>query len=158
MQLTYLDKCQTGDLIRFRDETDTTRWAIVGKRSNDFHPIAVLSGEGAPFIVSAMINGHTIDVFDTYPVLNYGKEFELHPTHAGEAQIGDAPLLRTKGSLVFADQEKYLVSGVHLQSGVRYFDLKSGDVRGQPGGMIASFKTWSLVHPILAPRHSLNLL
>lgn len=158
MHLAYLDDCKSGDLMRFRDDADITHWAIVGRRANGLHPIAVLSGENAPFIVNATEHGHTIDIFDTFPVLNYGNEFELRPSHEDEMQIGDSPLLRTKGALVITDHDKCLVSGIHGQSEIRYFSLNTGDVRGKPGGMIATFKIWSLVHPVFAPHQSITLL
>ena len=154
MKFMYLKECATGDLIRFRTDDGKTLWAIAGKKDRAFFPIAVLTGDGAPFVVSAVINGHTIDVFDTFPVLNYGKDFELSPDHLVECEIGDGPLLKTKGSFVMADDDRYLVVGQHRQAGIRYFHLASGDVRGEPGGMLASFKTWMLRISGLAPNPS----
>ena len=145
MKLMYLNECTLGDLIRFRTEDDGSRFAIVGKRDrNVYFPIAVLSGIDAPFLLSAMINGQTLDNFETYPVLNYGREYEIIPGHRGECEIGNGQLLGKKGSYVLAGEEPYLVVGKYRQQGVRYFNPLTGDAVGEPGGMIAVFKTWSL--------------
>ena len=118
--------------------------AIVGKKNPDIFPIVVVTGAEAPFIVTAVLHGHTIDNFESHPVLNYGNKFELSPDHLGECQIGDSRLFSTKGSFVLANNDRYLVVGRHKQSSTHYFDLSTGEVRSQPGGMLASFKDWTL--------------
>lgn len=143
MKLLYLNNCSTGDLIRFRTENGSA-WAIVGKMDRAFFPIAVLSGDHSPFCVSAMLNGTTIDNFDTYPVLNYGSNYKISPNHMDQCEIGDGPLLKKKGSFVLAGDDQYLVVGKYPQQGVRYFHLATGDLKGEPGGQLATFKSWAL--------------
>jgi hypothetical protein len=121
------------------------------KKDRAFSPIAVLSGDHAPFCISAMLNGATIDNFDTYPVLNYGTNYKVSPDHKDQCEIGYGALLKKKGSFVLAGDDQYLVVGKHQQQGVRYFHLASGDLKGEPGGQLATFKSWSLNVPGLDP-------
>jgi hypothetical protein len=143
-KLMYVSECATRSLIRFYTEEDAL-WGIVGEKSRDYFPILVLSGPEAPFVVGAVLNGHTIDNFNTHPVVNYSADYEIVPAHAGRCQIGaDSQLRKTKGSLVYAGEDRLIAAGLYRQEGINYFNLRSGNTQGAPGGLVASFESWWL--------------
>jgi hypothetical protein len=88
--------------------------------------------------------------FETYAALVYGK-CEILPDHSDRCEIGTGPLFTKVGALVLAeDGSRSLVVAAKTGKSLRYFDLTSWKLRGEPGGQRAAFKTWSLWHDGLA--------
>jgi hypothetical protein len=95
-------------------------------------------------------SGHIDGDFDTYAALCYGK-FEILPEHTERCEIGVGPLFTKAGSLILSDDSKSLVVQGKSGKSLRYFDLATGRLRGEPGGSRAAFKAWSLWHDGLGP-------
>lgn len=149
-RLMLLGECETRSLIRFYTEEEA-QWGIVGAKLQDYFPVLVLSGPDAPLVVGAMLNGRTIDIFDDYPVVNYGVDYSIAPIHTSRCEIGvDSLLRKTKGSLVYAGEDRLIAAGLYRQEGIKYFELRSGKTQRAPGGHVAAFEGWWLDVPSLS--------
>jgi hypothetical protein len=104
--------------------------------------------EPPPFAINLLESGRIDGDFETYAALVYGK-CEILPDHTDRCEIGIGPLFTKVGSLVLADGSKSLVVAAKTGKSLRYFDLTSWKLRGEPGGQRAAFRTWSLWHNVL---------
>jgi hypothetical protein len=154
--LKYLSECAVLDLVRVK-ANETAEWAIVADRSGTNNPIVFLTGDNAAFAIDTVLHGKAADDFDAYPVLSYGIHYQIIPEHAGKCELHakglpttSTSLIRTKGSLVLVERDLYLVVGRYRLSGLRYFQLSSGDLGDEPYGRSASFVQCSLNVPALA--------
>ena len=58
---------------------------------------------------------------------------------------GRGTLIRTPGSYVITDKDHYICCrGDRVPNKIAYFDLETGAVRGEPGGLRAIFAEWEL--------------
>jgi hypothetical protein len=148
LSFEFVASCKPGDLLRVKIE-DTAEFAILG--ANEGHglcALVVLKDNEPPFAINLLESGRVDGDFESYAALVYGK-CEILPDHTDRCEIGIGPLFKKVGSLVVADGSKSLV--VAAKAGLRYFDLTSWKLRGEPGGQRAAFKKWSLWHDGLAP-------
>ena len=104
----------------------------------------LLGAGAAAFSIDLLESASCIDGdFETYAALVYGK-CEILPDHTDRCEIGIGPLF-TKASCGRLDSVVAAKTGKSL----RYFDLTTWKLRGEPGGQRAAFRTWSLWHNVL---------
>jgi hypothetical protein len=149
LSFEFLKDCKPCELLRVKVE-DTGEFAILGaKEGHGLQVLVVLKENEPPFAINLLESGHIDGDFDTYAALRYGK-CEIIPEHTERCEIGVGPLFTKTGSLVLSDDTKSLVVQAKGGKSVRYFDLATGQLRGEPGGSRAAFKAWSLWHDGLA--------
>lgn len=148
--LEFVNKCKPGDLLRVKIE-DAAEFAILGvSEGHGFRGLVVLQDNKPPFAINLLEAGHIDGDFETYAALVYGK-CEILPDHSDRCEIGVGPLFTKVGALVLTeDGSKSLVVAAKTGKSLRYFDLQSWRLRGEPGGKRAAFKKWSLWHDGLA--------
>jgi hypothetical protein len=145
----FVNNCKPGDLLRMKIE-DTAEFAILGANQGPgLRALVVLKDNEPPFAINLLESSRIDGDFETYAALVYGK-CEILPDHADRCEIGIGPLFMKVGSLVLADGSKSLVVAAKTGKSLRYFDLTSWKLLGEPGGQRAAFKTWSLWHDGLA--------
>lgn len=154
----FISKCKPGNLVRVKIK-DTAEFAILGAHEgHGLRALVVIKDNKSPFAINLLESGRIDGDFETYAALVYGK-CEILPDHADHCEIGVGPLFTKVGSLILADGSKFLVVAAKTGKTLRYFDLTSWTLRGEPGGQRAAFKTWSLWHEVLAqPAPSARLL
>jgi hypothetical protein len=149
LSFEFVNNCKPGDLLRVKIE-DTAEFAILGaNEGHGFRALVVLKDNESPFAINLLESGRIDGDFETYAALVYGK-CEILPDDTDRCEIGIGPLFTKVGSLVLADGSKSLVVAAKTGKSLRYFDLTSWKLRGEPGGQKAAFKTWSLWHDGLA--------
>jgi hypothetical protein len=147
LSFEFVASCKPGDLLRVKIE-DTAEFAILGaNEGHGLRALVVLKDNEQPFAINLLESGRIDGDFESYAALVYGKG-EILPDHTDRCEIGIGPLFKKVGSLVVADGSKSLV--VAAKAGLRYFDLTSWKLRGEPGGQRAAFKKWALWHEGLA--------
>jgi len=145
LSFEFLKNCKPCELLRVKIE-DTAEFAILGaSEGHGFQALVVLKENEPPFAVNLLESGHIDGDFDTYAALRYGK-FEILPEHTDRCEIGVGPLFTKTGSLVLSDDSRCLVVGAKGGKSLRYFDLATGRLMGEPDGSRAAFKAWSLWH------------
>ena len=153
LSFEFLKNCKPGELLRVKIN-DAAEFALLGAKeslSHSFQPLVVLKENVPPFAFNLLGSGHMDGDFDTYAALSYGK-FEITPEHTGRCEIGNGPLFTKAGSLILSDGAKSSVVQAKGGKSLRYFDLATGALRGEPGrSKAAAFKSWSLWHGDLAP-------
>jgi hypothetical protein len=145
IKFALIADCKSRDLIRLNIE-GVTRWAIVAQNSQNFRPVAILSGKDAPFVVNVDNDFGVKPEFEK-AVLGYGRDYTLTPDHAGPCEVVEGPLLGVKGSVILTDTDFYL--GLDFpERGSRpvFLNLMTGKLSGEPGGGRATFKIWTLWH------------
>jgi hypothetical protein len=155
----FVNKCKAGDLLRVKIE-DVAEFAILGADEGQaLRALVVLKDNKPPFAINLLESGRIDGDFETYATLVYGK-CEILPDHSGRCEIGTGPLFTKVGALILtADGSKSLVVAAKTPKSLRYFDLTSWKLRGEPYGQRAAFKAWSLWHAGLAqPAQSTRLL
>jgi hypothetical protein len=141
ISLEPLAKCSARELVKVKAD-DRTEWAIVGARDPGYSPLIFLTGENAPFVVDAEPERSD---FSEHPVAKYGTEYRFVHDPNGPCQIGNDTLSKTVGSLVLTqDGDWHLVVNKYGERGVRWFELASGKVRGEPGSHRIAFGKWDL--------------
>jgi|SRR6516164_1587784 len=144
-----LQNCKPCELLRVKIE-DAAEFAILGAtEGHGLQWLVVLKESKPPFAINLLESGHMDGDFEMHPALRYGK-YEILPEHTDRCEIGVGPLFKKAGSLVLSEGSKSLVVQSKGGKSVRYFDLSTGKVRGEPGGSRAAFKAWSLWHDGLA--------
>ena len=159
LSFEFLDKCKPGDLLRVKIE-EAAEFAILGaNEGRGLRALVVLKDNEPPFAINLLESGRIDGDFETFAALVYGK-FEILPNHSDHCEIGTGPLFTKVGALVLAaDGSRSLVVAAKTGKSLRYFDLTTWKLRGEPGGQRAAFKTWSLWHDGLAqPPPSARLL
>jgi hypothetical protein len=150
LSFEFVNKGKPGDLLRVKIE-DAAEFAILGaNEGHGLRSLVVLKDNEPPFAINLLESGRIDGDFETYAALVYGK-CEILPDHSDRCEIGIGPLFTKPGALVLAeDGSRSLVVAAKTGKSLRYFDLTSGRLRGEPGGQRAAFKTWSLWHGGLA--------
>jgi hypothetical protein len=149
LSFEFVNNCKPGDLLRVKIE-DTAEFAILGaNEGHGLRALVVLKNNEPPFAINLLESGRIDGDFESYAALVYGK-CEILADHTDRCELGIGPLFKKVGSLVFADDSKSLVVAAKSGKSLRYFDLTSWTLRGEPGGQRAAFKTWSLWHGGLA--------
>jgi hypothetical protein len=158
LSFEFLEHCKPCELLRVKIE-HSAEFAILGvKEDRAFQVLVVLKENEPPFAINILELGHMDGDFDTYAALCYGK-FEILPEHTERCEIGVGPLFTKVGSLILSDGSKFLVVQAKGGRSLRYFDLGTGRLRGEPGGSRAAFNAWSLWHDGLsAPTPSTRLI
>jgi hypothetical protein len=150
LSFEFLRNCKPCELLRVKIE-DAAEFAILGAiEGRNLQVLVVLKEREPPFAISVMEAGYIDGDFDTYAALRYGK-YDIVPEHMDRCEIGVGPLFTKPGSLVLSDGSKSLVIWTRRGTTIRYFDLASGTLHGEPSGSRAAFKSWSLWHDGLAP-------
>jgi|SRR5208337_4042096 len=150
LSFEFVNNCKPGDLLRLKIE-DVAEFAILGaNEGHGLRALVVLKDNEPPFAINLLESGRIDGDFETYAALVYGK-FEILPDHSSLCEIGAGPLFTKVGALVLAeDDSRSLVVKAKTGKSLRYFDLTSWKLRGEPSGQRAAFKTWSLWHNGLA--------
>lgn len=150
LSFDFVNNCKPGDLLRVKIE-DAAEFAILGaKEGHGLRALVVLKDNEPPFAINLLESGRIDGDFETYASLVYGK-CEILPDHFDRCEIGTGPLFTKVGALVLAgDGSRCLVVAAKTGKSLRYFDLTSWKLRGEPGEQRAAFKTWSLWHDGLA--------
>jgi hypothetical protein len=129
---------------------DSAEFAILGaNEGHGLRALVVLKDNKPPFAINLLESGRIYGDFETCAALACGK-CEILPDHTDRCEIGVGPLFTKAGSLVLANDSIFLVVAAKTGKSLRYFDLTSWKLRGEPGGQKAAFKTWSLWHDGLA--------
>jgi hypothetical protein len=150
LSFQFLKDCKPCELLRVKIG-DSAEFAILGvNEGHSFQALVVLKEKEAPFAINLLESGHMDGDFETYAALRYGK-VEILPDHTARCEIGVGPLFTKPGSLVLSDDSKSLVVQGKGGKSIRYFDLATGRLRGEPGGSRAAFMAWSLWHDGLGP-------
>jgi hypothetical protein len=154
----FLRDCKPGALLRVKIE-DAAEFAIMGAQEGyALCALVVLKDNEPPFAVNLLESGSITGDFETYAALVYGK-WQILPGHSDHCEIGTGPLLTKVGALVVTeDGSNSLVVTTKNGKHLRYFDLTSWKLRGEPGGQRAAFKTWALWHGSLGESSSERLL
>jgi hypothetical protein len=153
VSLGPLAMCEPRELVKVKVQ-DATEWAIVGARDPGYFPLIFLTGDNAPFVINVEPNQG--DDFETYPVAKYGTKYYrfVHDPN-GPSQIGDGDLSKAAGThLLTENGDWYLVVNQYRKAGLRWFDLASGKVRGEPGSHRIAFGNWKLFVDGLKPTPS----
>jgi len=158
LSFEFVNNCKPGDLLRVKIE-DAAEFAILGaSEGHGFRALVVLKDNEPPLAINLLESGRIDGDFETYAALVYGK-CTIMPHHSDRCEIGTGPLFTKVGALVLADDSISLVVAAKTGKSLRYFDLTSWKLRGEPGGNRAAFKTWSLWHDGFAqPDPSTRLL
>jgi hypothetical protein len=151
LPFAFVNDCKPGDLLRVKIE-DAAEFAILGaNQGHSLRALVVLKDNEQPFAINLLESGRIDGDFETYAALVYGK-CEILPDHSDRCEIGTGPLFKKLGALVLAeDGSRSIVVAAKTGKNLRYFDLTSWKLLGEPGGQRAAFKTWSLWHDGLAP-------
>jgi hypothetical protein len=146
LSFEFVNNCKPGDLLRVKIE-DAADFAILGaNQGQGLRALVVLKDNEPPFAINLLESGRIDGDFETYAALVYGK-CEILPDHSNRCEIGTGPLFAKVGALVLAeDGSRSLVVAAKTSKSIRYFDLTSWKLLGEPGGQRAAFKTWSLWH------------
>jgi hypothetical protein len=143
LSFEFLKNCKPWELPRVKIE-DAAEFAILGaNEGHGLQALVVLKESEPPLAINLLESGHMDGDFETYAALRYGK-CKILPEHTERCEIGVGPLFTKAGSLVLSEDSKSLVVQSKGGRSVRYFDLGTGKVRGEPGGSRAAFKAWSL--------------
>jgi hypothetical protein len=149
LSFKFVNDCKPGDLLRVKIE-GAAEFAILGaNEGRALQALVVLKDNEPPFVINLLESGRIDGDFETYAALVYGK-CEILPDHSDRCEIGAGPLFTKVGALVLADDSRSLVVAAKTGKSLRYFDLTSWKLRGEPGGQRAAFKAWSLWHDGLA--------
>jgi hypothetical protein len=149
LSFEFVNNCKPGDLLRVKIE-DAAEFAIIGaNEGRSFRALVVLKDNEPPFVINLLESGHIDGDFETYAALVYGK-YEIRADHSERCEIGIGPLFTKVGALVITDDSRLLVVNVKGNKSLRYFDLTSSTLCGEPSGQRAALKTWSLWHDGLA--------
>jgi hypothetical protein len=139
ISLGPLANCEPRELVKAKVQ-DATEWAIVGARDPGYFPLILLTGENAPLVYNA---GPNPGEFVT--LAKYGTKYRFLHDPNGPCQIGDNGLSKTAGSLVLTENgEWHLIANQYRQSGIRWFNLASGEVLGDPGSRRIAFEKWGV--------------
>jgi hypothetical protein len=140
--------CKASELVRFTDQNGT-HWALVGQRGNGLLMLLVLQAEGLPYCVNIMRPMDILEPpFQNTPVLSYGIDYLIRIDHAGECEVGGAGgFINIPGAYVMTAQEDEYIccADTRMQGRAGYFDVKTGNVRSEPGSQRAVFARWELV-------------
>jgi hypothetical protein len=104
----------------------------------------ILNPPAGPRSVNVVRGGKIAEGFTAFAPLNYGKNYSIVPDHGGPCDIGQGPLFKTPGSLIFADADLYLYAPSEASEGASYLDLTTFKLHGDPGGNRAAFGFWTL--------------
>jgi hypothetical protein len=140
----FLNKCKAPELVRFTDRL-RTHWALVGEHGNEM--LLLLSLNNPPYCTNAMGPMNTLQQpFDTTPVLSYGTNYAIRVDHAGDCEIGGiGKLISAHGSYAMTANDDFICCKDNRRGGAAsYYDLKTGNVRGEPGSERAVFARWEL--------------
>ena len=144
--LKLFNACTENELIRFT-ESGQTHWAVVGARGHERLMLLVLPLNSSRYCENIL---GEMDVlrppYEATPLLSYGRDYSIHVNHAGDCDVGGrGTLIRTPGSYVITDKDHYICCrDDRVPNKIAYFDLESGAVRGEPGGLRAIFAKWEL--------------
>ena len=143
--LNLFNACIDGELIRFT-EGGQTHWAIIGIRNHERLMLLVLPLNSPPYCENIL---GAMDVlrppYEAAPLLSYGNDYSIHINHAGYCDVGGrGTLIRAPGSYVITERDRYICCNDRVTSKIAYFDLESGAVGGEPGGLRAIFAEWEL--------------
>jgi len=147
--LKLFDRCTQGELIRFT-EGSQTHWALVGDRGRGRLMLLVLPLNSAPYSENILGETDEMDIlrppYEGTPLLSYGKDYSLRVDHAGDCKVGGGGvLMRAPGAYVITDEDNYICCrDDRVPTRTAYFDLKTGAVGGEPGGLRAVFAGWEL--------------
>jgi hypothetical protein len=145
LSFEFVNNCKPGDLLRVKIE-DVAEFAVLGaSQGAGLRALVVLKDNEPPFAINLLESGRIDGDFDTYAALVYG-EWEILPDHSDRCEIGTGLLFTKVGALVLGEDSRFLVVAAKTGKSVRYFDLTSWKLLGEPGGQMAAFKTWSLWH------------
>jgi hypothetical protein len=139
-QIGPLVTCEPRELLKVR-VAESTQWAIVGVQSRGYFPLILLTGENPVTVVNVAPDPGD---FERFPVVKFGREYRLLPEVNGKCEIGDTPLSKSPGSIVFAQKQWYLVVQKYQEQGMRWVNVQSGDVQGEPGSDRIAFASWTL--------------
>jgi hypothetical protein len=121
--------------------------SLVGERGNELLMLLVLSLNNPPYCINAM--GH-MDIlqqpFDRTPVLSYGTNYTTRVDHAGDCESGGiGNFISAHGSYVMTANDDFICCKDNRKGGAAsYYDLKTGNVRSEPGSERAVFARWEL--------------
>jgi hypothetical protein len=144
--LKFITACKALELIRFTDQHGTF-WALVGERNKELLMLLVLRMNGWPDCENVM---GQMDIprspFEKVPVLSYGSNYSIRVDHAGECEIGGiGKLISAPGAYVMTSQDQFICCrDTRISLRPAYYDLKTGNVRGEPGSERAVFAHWEL--------------
>ena len=147
--LKLFDRATQGELIRFT-EGGQTHWALVGDRGRGRLMLLVLLLNSSPYCENILSEMDEMDVlrppYEGTPLLSYGKDYSIRVDHAGDCNVGGSgAAMRSPGAYVMTDEDNYICCrDDHVPDKSAYFDLKTGAIRGQPGGLRAVFAGWEL--------------
>jgi hypothetical protein len=159
LSFEFLKSCKPGELLRVKIE-DAAEFAMLGaKEGHSFQALVVIKDNEPPFAINLLESGYMDGDFDTYAALRYGT-CEIIPEHNERCEIGEGSLFTKAGSLILSNESKFLVVQAKGGKSLRYFDLATGMLRGEPGrSKAAAFKAWSLWHGgLVAPTPSVPLI
>ena len=141
----FLNTCKALELVRFTDQHGT-HWALVGERGNEM--LLLLFLNNPPYCANAMGPMDNLQQpFDRTPVLSYGTNYTIRVDHAGDCEVGMiGKLISAHGSYVMTANDDFICCKDNRRSGgaASYYDLKTGNVRSEPGGERAVFARWEL--------------
>jgi len=140
-ELKFLAKCKPRELVRVKVE-DAGQWALVGKPDRQYWPIILLSGCQSPLAINVLEGGSVSGDFETYAVLSFGTTHTLRPNYTARCELGVGQLFKKPGAFILSETDEYLI--VTEANRQRWFDLRTGAVRGEPGGKLAAFASWEL--------------
>jgi hypothetical protein len=151
--LKLFDRCMQGELIRFT-EGGQTHWALVGDRGRGRLMLLVLPLNSPPYcqniLNEILSDADEMDIlrppYEGTPLLSYGKDYSIRVDHAGDCNVGGSgAVMRSPGAYVMTDEDNFICCrDDRVATKTAYFDLKTGAVRGQPGGLRAVFAAWEL--------------
>ena len=146
----FVNRCSPGDLLRVKIN-DIAQFSLLGaSQAESLRALVVLQDNVPPFVINLLESGRVDGDFETFAALVYGK-CEILPDHFDRCEIGVGPLFSKAGALILADDgSKFLVVETKPRHSIRYFDLTKWELRGEPQGQRAAFKSWSLWHDDLA--------
>ena len=142
----FISQCQACELVRYTDE-EMTHWALVGERDDGLLMLLVIPSNGTLRCENVMgPMDHPLAVFERNPVLTYGREYSIVVDHAGHCEIGGTgELIRAPGAYVMgAENDSLCCRDGRNPSKPGYYDLDTGRVRSEPGGVRAAFARWEL--------------
>jgi hypothetical protein len=143
----FFATCKERELVRFSNKSGTV-WAIVGPHRNGRRMLLMLPLDGAPCCENIMGETDALRApYDTMAVVSYGTGYTVGRDDAGDCEIGiGGKLIGSHGSLaITAEGDFVCCKNERAPRQTEYFDLGTGDVRGEPKSRRAVFARWELV-------------
>jgi hypothetical protein len=144
ISIKHLEKCDQPSLVRMQI-ANAARFVFLGKHKTAFIPaVALMDGR---WEIKNLSSSHGfMPEYEGASAVDFGSKFDIRINYSGDCALDNGPLFRSPGAIVCTEDAMILVTlgAQGWRDPVQYLDLKTGEHRGEPGGVRAAFAEWSL--------------